>query len=156
MEVISTMSRLWQDDDELVTEMAEATGRAVLPDSVRRAAATAFAARRAAGAGLAKIRYDSLLDAFPVRGETPASRRIVTFEAESLSVEIETSGDQVVGQLVPPEPGQVEIMTLDGGSEQTDADSYGCFLLPRPAPGPVRFRCHTAAGTVFTDWIRLY
>ena len=150
------MSKPWQDDDELVTEIALATGSTRLPDSIRRAAGMAFAARRDSQDGsLAKISYDSLLDIFHVRGEVPAGRRIVTFQAESLSVEIETSGDQVVGQLVPPVTGRVEIMTLEGGSEQTTADSYGCFLLPRPQPGPVRFRCHTAAGTVLTDWVRL-
>jgi hypothetical protein len=151
------MSRPSQDDDELVTEMAEVTGSSVLPDSIRRAAVLAFARRsRSGGERLAKISYDSLLDVFHFRGEVPAGKRIVTFEAESLSVDIETSGDDLVGQLVPPGPGRVEIMTLDGGWEETAADSFGCFLLARPAPGPVRFRCHTAAGTVVTDWVRLY
>jgi len=151
------MSRPWQDDDDLLADLVETADRAALSDPVRRAARTAFA-RRAVGAGvrLAAVRYDSLLDVLQLRGDLPNGQRIVTFESDELSVEVEIVGDRLIGQLVPPEAGRVEIETLDGVAGLTTTNALGCFELSKPAPGPVRFRCHVASGVVATDWIRLF
>jgi hypothetical protein len=145
----------WQDDEDLLSELAEVAGRSSMSESMRQAALAAFGTRRTGGV-LAKIRYDSLVDVFRWRGETPTGRRILSFEAEELSVEVEVLGDRLTGQLVPPAPGRVQLMTLDGVAAETEADSLGRFSLSRPAAGPVRFRCEVPAGVVVTDWVRLF
>jgi len=103
------------------------------------------------------VRYDSVLDdELHLRdGDQGGGPRIVAFEADSLSVEIELTDDQVVGQLVPPTAGEVRLVTLAGTASETTADSMGCFVLPRPAPGPVRFDCVVGGRSVVTDWVRL-
>jgi hypothetical protein len=126
-----------------------------MPDSMRRAALAAFDTRRTGGI-LAKIRYDSLLDVLRWRDEAPAGRRILSFEAEDLSVEVEVLGDRLTGQLVPPTPGRVELMTLDRVAAATTADSLGRFTLSLSVTGPVRFRCEVPSGVVVTDWVRLF
>jgi hypothetical protein len=147
------------DDDEIllarIREAARESG--AMAEAVRRLARTAFATRAQDPSRLlARLSYDSLLeDAGSVRAAGGEDRRMVTFEAATLSVEIEVTGDRLLGQVVPPAPVAVEMMTLDGVAGRATADQEGCFTLPAPQPGPVRFGCRTGVELVLTDWIRL-
>jgi hypothetical protein len=151
------------DEERFLEELGEAVQRAgPVPQSVRDVARAAFARRAAdAGAALACLTYDSLLDdELQLRAGRHAVPRILMFQADDLSVEIELERDKVIGQLVPPTVGEVAVTTVDAiAAEATvgeaTADTNGCFVLPRPRRGPVRFRCHTAASTVVTDWVSL-
>jgi hypothetical protein len=78
----------------------------------------------------------------------------MTFEANSLSVEVELAEDKIVGQLVPPASGTVTVMTLDGVAGQAQTDTVGRFVLPRPSPRPVRFCCQAQVNLI-TDWVRV-
>jgi hypothetical protein len=158
-EVGNVMSGRWGDDEVLLAEIREAARRAgPVPDAVRRTARTAYRFRSDdSDRVLATISYDSALDsAVTTRAGEEGGPRIVVFTSESrLSVEVEVTDDRVVGQLIPARAGAVAIMTVDGVVAEAVADSMGCFFLPRPLPGPVRFRCDNESGTVLTDWVRL-
>jgi hypothetical protein len=156
--VDNVRSRPWEDEDALLGNLGAAvSGPGRVPDSVREAGRAAFALRTAgAGVVVASVDYDSLLDdGRQLRTDEPAAPRLLTFQAEGLCVEIELTEDRVVGQLIPPAAGEVAMMTVEGVAGQTEADSMGCFVLSRPAPGPVRFRCRIGESTVVTDWVRL-
>jgi hypothetical protein len=151
-------SRRLEDDERLLAQLGEAVRRAgPVPHSVREAGRAAFARRTVdAGLVLAGLKYDSLLDAaLHLRGDEQSGPRIMTFQADVLSVEIELAHDKVVGQLIPPTMGEVAMMTVDGIVGRATANAMGCFVLPPPLPGPVRFRCQTEASTLITEWVRL-
>ena len=151
-------SRSFNGDEELLAPIREATAdTSAMRDAIRRVARSAFATRvRDPNRLLARLSYDSLLHrAESVRDGGSADRRVVTFDAPTLSIEIEISGDRLLGQVVPPARADVEIMTPDGPLDRTSADAQGCFTLPAPDPGAVRFGCRTEQGLVLTDWVRL-
>jgi hypothetical protein len=151
-------SRRWRDDEELMAQVAEASRcSSPVPDQMLTAARAAFASRATdRNWVLAALRYDSVLDEdLALRGPEQDGRRVITFDAGPVSVEIELAGDRMVGQLVPPMGGDVEMMTAEGVAGRVAADSAGCFVLPRPSPGPVRFRCRLETGVVLTDWVLL-
>jgi hypothetical protein len=162
-EVATMTSSRWPDEEHLLAELGDAVRHAgPVPASVREAASAAFA-RRAVDVGrvLAILTYDSLLDdALHLRAERHAVPRILVFQADDLSVEIELADEEIIGQLVPPTMGEVAVTTFDAiATEATvgeaTADPNGCFVLPRPQRGPVRLRCHTAASTMVTEWVSL-
>jgi hypothetical protein len=150
-------SRQWRDDDEFMAELAQTSRSVAVPEAVLRAARAAFGRRLADPERvIAAIGYDSALDdELAMRGGEPDDRRIVSFNAESISVEIELSADRLVGQLVPPMAAEVELATTEGTFARTTADDVGCFRLERPPPGPVQFRCRLSTGVVVTDWVLL-
>ena len=69
-------------------------------------------------------------------------------------VEIEVESD-VMGQLIPPQPGHVTLVTARGSRAEAEADDLGCFRLPLPGHGPVRLTCRTAGGISATEWTTL-
>jgi hypothetical protein len=146
------------DDETLLSQIREVAGETeVMGDAMRRAAREAFRTRvRDAGRLLAQLSYDSVLDNMAiVRGPGSADRRIVTFDAPTLSVEVEITRDCLLGQVVPSSPAEIELMTLDGVVERVSADARGCFVLSTPQPGPIRFGCRTGGELVVTDWVRV-
>jgi hypothetical protein len=70
-----------------------------------------------------------------------------------VSMELELAEDEIVGQLVPPAPGTVTMMTPDGTAGQAVADPAGRFMLIRPSPRPVRFCCQARVNLI-TDRLR--
>lgn len=144
----------WTDDDELLADLRDALG-AGTPVSGREVdAAQAAWTWRTVDAELATLSYDSLLDdRVLVRGAVSAPRSLV-FDAADLTVELEVTAGRVVGQLVPPGPGEVVLETESAQETPIATDEAGCFTLA-PAPGAlVRLRCTTPSTTVVTDWVR--
>jgi hypothetical protein len=144
-----------EEDGEILGAVAEAVhslGR--VPESIRAAGLAAFVHRMSPDAALASLDYDSLL-AEDSMLRAPEGPRIVVFRADSLTIDIAIGEDNLVGQLVPAAAGEVAMMTMDGVVGAVTADEMGCFELPPPSPGPVRFRCRVGGGEVFTDWLRL-
>jgi hypothetical protein len=80
---------------------------------------------------------------------------VLIFTATALSLELELMADRVVGQIVPPGPGEVVVETRDGGSFRIEADDMGFFDFEGMPRGQVRLRCETAAGRLVTDWVGL-
>ncbi len=95
-------------------------------------------------AELAALVHDSDVDepAFAVRGG--AGPRVLTFEAEDLTIEIEAQprddAVSVVGQLVPPQPAQIAVHS-GGRVVAARADERGRFEAAGLSRGPLRLRC---------------
>ena len=87
-----------------------------------------------------------------VRDAGQGSPRTFTFHGERLSVEIEIDNDGVVGQLTPPGPARVTLVTPDGPQAAADADEVGCFTLPAPPSGPMRLDCQRGSDRFLTEW----
>lgn len=152
------------EDDELLAELGAAVraGEGV-PASFRAAGRAAFAWRNI-DAELATLGFDSAAGAAargedaPVLAGTRAERatlRALTFVASGITIELELTPDALLGQVVPPQPGEVELQTPDGGARPATIDDVGWFAF-RPAPaGMCRLRLRTAQATtpVLTEWI---
>ena len=149
------MSSPTWNDDELLRELRAALQESPVDESVIRAAQAAFTWRTVdddlellsldAGFGLTA---DAL-----VRGGGAGGPRTLAFHGERLSVEIEIDEAGIVGQLTPPRPGQVTLVTADGPQATTQADDIGCFIFPPPTAGPLRLDCRLGDGHFITDWV---
>jgi hypothetical protein len=104
---------------------------------------------------LASLTFDSAVE--PVRGLRSESGqpRVLIFTGEHLSLELEVMADLVVGQIVPPGPGQVVVEAPDGTAFRVEADDIGLFDFAGLPRGQVRLRCETPDGTLVTDWVCL-
>ena len=104
---------------------------------------------------LASLTFDSALE--PVRGLRSGSGqpRVLIFTAAHLSLELEVMADLVVGQIVPPGPGEVVVETPDGTTFRIEADDIGLFDFAGLPRGQVRLRCETPDGNLVTDWVCL-
>ena len=109
-------------------------------------------------AELAQLTYDSHEDrreAAVVRSET-ASVRSLTFTSAHLTVELEVAENSLLGQIIPPRGGTLEIHTKAGTISTTEVDEIGCFAVDPIPDSPFRLRCRTADGTdVLTGWITI-
>ena len=91
-----------------------------------------------------------------MRGAGPGAPRTMAFHGERLSVEIEIDEAGIVGQLTPPQPGHVTLMTADGPQATVEADEVGCFTFPPPAAGSLRLDCRMGAERFITEWVTVY
>jgi hypothetical protein len=152
---VSLVPRSW-DDDELLAQLAEAQAEAAsVPRDFIEAGKAAYA-WRTIDAELAELVYDSALEAqsgAAVRAEE-AQLRSFTFTSSAVTIEIEVTDKALLGQLVPPQPGEVEVVTSAGSSHAEPIDEVGCFTI-RPVPaGSFRLHCRTATGLfVSTGWL---
>jgi hypothetical protein len=149
-----------RDDDRLEEELRRLAARAdPVPPELLDGAAGAFAWRDI-DAELAELVFDSLLDtdaAAAVRGSP--DRRLVSFEAGELAIDVEVTasgaGRTVMGQIVPPRRGQVDLRR-PGETVTVEADELGRFRSGPLRPGPLSLRLRTAdGGPVVTDWLAL-
>ncbi len=159
------MTRMWLADDEEFLRAVKGAVReaAAVPPRLVQAARAAYA-WRTLDSELAALVYDSarstssdLLAAWqPALREDTALLRYLTFVAMDLTVELEVGDGRLLGQIVPPCPGELDVWTAESAGGCTAIDALGCFSV---APVPTRaFRLHvrTAAGTrVRTAWISL-
>lgn len=144
----------WNDDETLLAELRAALGGGAAVDERELEAARGAFTWRTVDAELASLTYDSLLDdRVLVRGTATAPRSLV-FDAAELSVELEITADRIVGQLVPPGPGDVVLQTERADVAHVLADDAGCFTVPGAPRERIRLRCTTPSGTVVTDWVQ--
>ena len=143
-------------DDELLQELRSALQEEPVAESVIRAAQAAFT-WRTVDAELELLSLDAgdelAADAL-VRGGTGAQGSFA-FHGERLSVEIEIDGAGIVGQVTPPQPGQVTLVSAEGPQATAQADEVGCFTFPPPAPGPLRLDCRLGAERFVTEWVTI-
>jgi hypothetical protein len=148
----------WDDDDELLAELGQALREpGPIAEQFVTAGEGAFAWRTVEeDLALAALAYDSLLDdELAVRARSQSPPRALVFEAPGLAVEVQVSGEGVVGQLTPAGVGEVSLLTPDGPAARADADDIGCFVFGPPPPGPVRLECRTSDAALVTDWVCL-
>jgi hypothetical protein len=145
------------DDDKLLAALREAMrAREAVPARFVEAGKNAFAWHNI-DAELAQLTYDSHSDelmAAVTRSET-ASIRALTFRSVQLSIELEVTEDNLLGQIIPAVAGTLEIHTT-AGTMTTTVDELGFFAVePRPHSS-FRLRCRTPDGAdVMTGWITL-
>ena len=144
-------------DEALLAALHEAIAdREAVPPAFVAAAKGAYAWRNI-DAELAQLTYDSQQEtaAAGLRSES-ASIRALSFASAHLSIEVEITGDSLLGQLIPARPGTVEIQVPDGDTVTVPVDEAGCFTVdPKPA-STFRLRCHTETQTdVLTGWVTL-
>jgi hypothetical protein len=150
---------MWYDDDALMEGLTEAVARErAVPEHVMQAAKDAFDWRGLdAELELLPLSFDSLLtDAAGVRGPAPDSPRMLVFDGEDVTIEIEVGRDVLMGQVVPARSERVIIQSADGREEEVTTDDAGFFHLRRPPQGPIRLKWPNgeAAGAV-TGWISI-
>ena len=145
------------DDEELLAALREAIrAREQVPEWFVETGKNAYTWHNI-DAELAQLTYDSSRDrdaAAVVRSEA-ASIRALTFTSGRLSIELEVGESTLLGQVVPPQAGTLEIHTA-AGVASSPVDEIGCFsVTPIPA-SPFRLRCRTEDGAdVLTGWITL-
>ena len=147
----------WDDDRLLVALRQALRAREAVPSWFIETGRSAFAWHNI-DAELAQLTYDSnedRLQATVMRSET-ASIRALTFTSAHLSVELEVTGNSLLGQLLPAREGELEIHTRAGEISTTEVDEIGCFSVDPIPDSPFRLRCRTADGTdVLTGWITI-
>ncbi len=143
-------------DDELLHELRAALQESTVDESVICAAQAAFT-WRTVDAELELLSLDDreLTASAPVRGSGQDPPRTLVFHGERLSVEIEIEEAGIVGQLMPPRPGVVTLVTADGPQATAQADEVGCFAFSSPGPGPLRLDCALGADHFSTDWVTI-
>jgi hypothetical protein len=130
-----------------------------VPPEVSFAARGSFAWRRI-DAELAELTFDSALDEARATVRGGDAVRLLTFEAGQVSVEVEvTEVDghrSMIGQLVPPQPAQVEVRAKPA-NQTVDADELGRFAVAGLEAGPTSIRCRlVGTGQVIeTGWLVL-
>jgi hypothetical protein len=146
------------DDDRLLAALGQALkAREAVPSWFIETGKNAFAWHNI-DAELAQLTYDSQQDqrAVAVVRSEMASIRALTFTSAHLSLELEVTGTSLIGQLLPPRAGELEIQTRAGGISTTEVDEIGCFSVDPIPDSPFRLRCRAADGTdVLTGWITL-
>ena len=110
-------------------------------------------------AELAQLTYDSEGDfsrghVAAMRSEA-ASIRALTFTSARLSFELEVTETSLVGQVIPPQAGTLEVHTT-AGVTSSPVDEIGCFVVTPIPASPFRLRCRAEDGAdVLTGWITL-
>lgn len=140
-------------DEGLEQELRQAA--AVLdpvPDDLRQLALEAYALHDL-DARIAELTFDSLVDAIPVRGATDVPR-MLTFQAGELTVDVEVTGDGLIGQVLPPQAARVEVLNGPRPGARLTTDDLGRFTGEAPPAGPFALRLRTDADVVVTEWLR--
>lgn len=145
------------DDDELLAALREALrAREAVPNWFVDTGKNAYAWHNI-DAELAQLTFDSDSDQRMLavtRSET-ASIRTLTFTSAHMSMELEVTDDSLLGQILPPGTGTLEIHTK-GTIATTVVDEIGCFAVTPKPEGSFRLRCRTPDGAdVLTAWITL-
>jgi hypothetical protein len=141
--------------EEAVLEEELRQAAAVLdpvPEALRQLAVEAYALHDL-DARVAELTFDSLLHALPVRGAADVPR-MLTFQAGELTVDVEVSGDGLMGQVMPPQPARIEVLSGPGAGARLTADDLGRFTADAPPTGPFALRLRTGGHVVVTEWLR--
>ena len=145
-------------DDDLLDELRDALAQQPpVPDAVMDAAKAAFEWRTIdEELELLSLSYDSSLEqTVMLLGPALDSPRMLVFDGEDLTIELEVGDDVVMGQVVPPHADRIVLESADGRLLETDADDAGFFLLRRPPRGPVRLQWHGQGSSVVTQWMTI-
>jgi hypothetical protein len=147
----------WNDDDELLEVLRDAlTSANEVPPRFAEAGRAVYA-WRTIDADLAALTYDSAWDSGELsvtRAAESATLRRLTFATEVLSIELELTPDEILGQVSPPQGGTVRLAAGSDDLGTTPVDELGFFVV-RPVPRrPFQIICSTDSGTtVMTGWV---
>jgi hypothetical protein len=79
---------------------------------------------------------------------------MLTFQAGELSVDVEVGEDGLMGQVLPPRPARVEVLSGPGPATVLTVDELGRFTGQAPPAGPFALRLRTGGEVVVTEWLR--
>ncbi|TDD79534.1 hypothetical protein [Actinomadura rubrisoli] len=152
------MPATWDDDEQLFAALKEAVREAERVPSAFVQAGRAAYCWRGIDAELAELTFDSAAgaDRRPAltRAE-PASLRNLTWASSEMTLEVEIDEGTLLGQVVPPRPGEVDLYVSTDLVATRPVDEVGVFVI-RPVPGaPFRLHYRSGAGSILTTWIRL-
>ncbi len=102
---------------------------------------------------LAELTFDSLVDALPVRGVVDAPR-MLTFRSGEVTVDVEVTGEGLIGQVLPPQSVRIEVLGGPAAVRPVTADTLGRFTSDTPPAGPFALRLRTGAEVIVTEWLR--
>jgi hypothetical protein len=146
------------DDEALLAALRQAlSARQAVPAEFIAMAKSAFAWHNI-DAELARLTYDSVRDsASLVRARAEeASIRALTFTSAHLTIELEVTGDSVLGQVIPAQAASIRVQPAGGAETVVRLDEIGCFSISPIPVGSFRLLCRTAAGVeVSTAWLVL-
>jgi hypothetical protein len=151
-----TPEHLPAGDDRLLADLGAAVREAAqVPESFLAAGRAAFA-WRTIDAEIATLTAGETATVRGPDGPDPARLRAFTFAARAVTIELEVGEDALVGQVVPPAPGRIELRSPAGPPIEAAVDELGWFAL-RPMPaGMFRLYLHPANGSpVVTEWVTL-
>lgn len=142
------------NDDVLMSVLGKALhGSDEVPPEWREAAQAAYA-WRTVDEELLAMTHDSALEAgAAVRGVEP--RTVAFGGGGGLSLEVELSGRQIMGQITSPGSSEVIFESVDGRVRQAPTDDSGFFSLVGEDHGLVRFALHADDKRYVTEWIVL-
>jgi Subtilase family len=80
-----------------------------------------------------------------VRSAEPTPR-FLTFTAAHLTIGLEIGQDEVIGQIVPPQPGHVDAYPVQGAALTATVDEIGFFLIRSLPASPFRLRFRESKG----------
>jgi hypothetical protein len=145
---------IFDDDDALLAALKEALSTARHPqEQLLVANAQDLFTYPTLDQELIKLVYDSLLESGqPSATREPGDTRMMVFESEALSMEVEISGDTIFGQIAPVGRRQVRVEAADGSSAEATTDELGCFSIRLDAGGPLRFRIGSEGSATVTEW----
>jgi hypothetical protein len=153
------MADHWDSDDDLLAELGDAVRTAQeVPARFVDVGKSAFLWRDI-DAELAVLGYDSVdaAETAGTRAQVP-SVRVLRFSGSELSIELEIGPDTLHGQIVPPQPGELDfaVRPRAGTGATVPVDEVGWFVIrPKPA-GMIRLRLRPATGSaLITDWTAL-
>lgn len=151
-------SQWWSDDEQLLGVLKEALdAEPAVPREVIEAGKAAWA-WRTIDAELAALTYDSAADPDLLGAGTraePASLRALTFTRADLTIELEVTGDGLVGQITPARAGESVVVRIGtAGAAFARTDELGFFAIRRVPTQPFRLLIRTATGAaVLTGWV---
>jgi hypothetical protein len=152
------MSSNWSpDDDQLLDELGDAVrASGDVPPSIIDIGKAAFAWHNV-DVELARLTFDSAIGSderlVGIRDRAPAGRSL-TYRAPRLSIEVEILAGSARGQLIPPQPGWIELRPIHAPTTTVEADEDGWFAIaPIPAEAfQLYVRTSNGVGIV-TGWI---
>lgn len=143
---------LWDDDETLMQDLHEAV-QGEVSERARVDARAAFA-WRTIDDDLMRLAHDSsLADEVLVRSTAAGTARVVGFHGTDFSLEVELDAGTLMGQVVPGRRCRISVLSPAGEPRSVDTDESGCFSLPAPEGGPVRFVVAYGGATQSTEWL---
>ncbi|MGW0742191.1 hypothetical protein ACWD3I_20010 [Streptomyces sp. NPDC002817] len=124
-----------------------------VPAQLREMAVAAYALHDM-DARIAELTFDSVVDAIPVRGAVDAPR-MLTFRAGEVTVDVEVTGQELLGQVLPPQQALIEVLTGPQGAAPLVTDDMGRFTGDAPPVGPFALRLRAGGDVVVTEWLRV-
>ncbi|MET8451512.1 hypothetical protein [Streptomyces sp. NPDC005209] len=123
-----------------------------VPAELRQLALEAYALHDL-DARIAELTFDSLVDAIPVRGATDPPR-MLTFRAGELTVDVEVTGEGLMGQVLPPQSARIEVLGGPQAAAPVPVDDMGRFMSDTPPAGPFALRLRAGGDVIVTEWLR--